>query len=225
MAWTVHEHRASAADLHALDAEDWPAPSVHVMTPTSRAVVLGSTQRDDVIDGDAAVRDGWQVTRRRSGGGLVLVDPATMGWVDVVVAPGDPRWDDDVARAFDWLGDAWLASLRAAGEPGAAAMSVHLGPLRGGAAGRLVCFAGVGPGEVTDDAGAKVVGISQRRTRSRARFQCSVMGSVDVAAHEALLAVDAPGRAEALAALGHAVAVVRNPAIAVEALVEHLSLG
>jgi lipoate-protein ligase A len=34
---------------------------------------------------------------------------------------------------------------------------------------RLVCFAGLGPGEV-NLAGAKVVGIAQRRTREGARF-------------------------------------------------------
>ena len=37
----------------------------------------------------------------------------------------------------------------------------------------LVCFAGLGPGEVTLG-GAKLVGISQRRTRAGARFQCAV---------------------------------------------------
>ncbi len=34
-----------------------------------------------------------------------------------------------------------------------------------------VCFAGTGPGEVVDATGAKLVGISQRRTRHSARFQ------------------------------------------------------
>jgi hypothetical protein len=35
----------------------------------------------------------------------------------------------------------------------------------------VVCFAGLGPGEVTIG-GRKAVGISQRRTREAARFQC-----------------------------------------------------
>ena len=37
----------------------------------------------------------------------------------------------------------------------------------------LVCFAGLGPGEVLRD-GDKLVGISQRRSRAGARFQCAV---------------------------------------------------
>jgi hypothetical protein len=36
---------------------------------------------------------------------------------------------------------------------------------------RLVCFAGIGPGEVLVG-GRKAVGISHRRTRAGARFQC-----------------------------------------------------
>ncbi|MEC8814989.1 MAG: hypothetical protein VYA92_04220, partial [Actinomycetota bacterium] len=40
--------------------------------------------------------------------------------------------------------------------------------------GGLVCFAGRGPGEILVD-GRKVVGISQRRDRSGARFQCTAL--------------------------------------------------
>jgi hypothetical protein len=36
-----------------------------------------------------------------------------------------------------------------------------------------VCFAGLGPGEVTVD-GRKAVGIAQRRTRAGSLFQCAV---------------------------------------------------
>jgi hypothetical protein len=50
-----------------------------------------------------------------------------------------------------------------------------------------VCFAGLAAGEVIVD-GAKVVGISQRRTRAGARFQCSVPLRWDAARHAELLA-------------------------------------
>lgn len=223
MAWTVHEHRGTPAELHGLDAEDWPAPSVHLMRPTTRTVVLGSAQLDDVVDHDAARALGWDVTRRRSGGGLVLVDGAASVWVDVVIAPDDPRWDDDVARAFGWVGDAWLAAMRSADEPGAGAMAVHRGPMLHRDAGRLVCFAGVGSGEVVDGGGAKVVGMSQRRTRSRARFQCYASGDVDVAAHDAVVAPSAPGRDTALDRVANAVAVVRNPTATLDALLRELT--
>ena len=37
-----------------------------------------------------------------------------------------------------------------------------------------MCFAGIGPGEVTVD-GRKVVGLAQRRTRAGALFQCAAL--------------------------------------------------
>jgi lipoate-protein ligase A len=110
------------------------------------------------------VATGIDVARRRSGGGAVFVEPGGTLWVDVVLPRGDPLWDDDVGRAAHWLGDAWAAAI------GDRAV-VHRGAMVRGPLSDLVCFAGLGPGEVTVD-GHKVVGISQRRTRDAARFQC-----------------------------------------------------
>ncbi len=45
--------------------------------------------------------------------------------------------------------------------------------MTGGRWAELVCFAGIGPGEVLLG-GRKLVGISQRRTRNGSRFQCMV---------------------------------------------------
>ena len=76
----------------------------------------------------------------------------------------------DPGRSFAWLGQAWVAALADLGVAGA---EVHAGALQCGRFGKQVCFAGIGPGEVTID-GVKVVGLSQRRTRAGARFQCVV---------------------------------------------------
>ncbi len=48
----------------------------------------------------------------------------------------------------------------------------HDEPPRGDGLAAMVCFAGLGSGEVTIG-GAKAVGLSQRRTRTGARFQCT----------------------------------------------------
>jgi lipoate-protein ligase A len=67
-----------------------------------------------------------------------------------------------------------------------------------------VCFAGLGPGEVTI-AGVKVVGMSQRRTRAGALFQCAALLAwdparlVEVLGLPAEAAVDLAGAARALA--------------------------
>ncbi len=137
---------------------------VEVLVPTVPALVLGSTQPTDDVDAGAL-----EVVRRRSGGGAVLVTPDDPLWVDVDLPAGDPLWDDDVGRSFRWLGDAWAGALAAVG----VAADVHRGPFVPGPWGRVVCFAGRGPGEVFVE-GAKVVGLAQRRTRAGARFQCAV---------------------------------------------------
>ena len=146
----------------------WPepaVPTVWLVEVTAPAVVLGSTQpASAVVPGAAAVR-------RRSGGGAVLVQPGGLVWVDVLVPAGDPLWDADVGRAFAWLGRAWVGALGDAGVPGARA---HDGPLLASAWSSRVCFAGLGPGEVSLE-GRKVVGMAQRRTRWGALFQCAAL--------------------------------------------------
>jgi len=128
-------------------------------------VVLGSTQPA------AVVAPGVEAVRRRSGGGAVLVEPDGLVWVDVLVPAGDPLWEADVGRAFAWLGTAWVDALAGAGVAGAMA---HAGPVVSTPWSSLVCFAGLGPGEVTVK-GAKVVGVCQRRTRAGALFQCAAV--------------------------------------------------
>jgi lipoate-protein ligase A len=59
----------------------------------------------------------------------------------------------------------------------------------------LVCFSGLGPGEVHAD-GRKVVGISQRRTRRWARFQCAAYLHWDPAALVSLLVPPRPSAEE-----------------------------
>lgn len=168
--WSVSTWRAPAAELHALEL---PAGGRHVwvLDAAQPALVLGSTQPDTDADTAACAAAGIDIARRRSGGGAVLVGPDECVWIDVLVPRGDPLWHDDIGRATWWLGDAWALALAAVGVGGCRA---HRGGMVPSVWSRVVCFAGLGPGEVVDANGAKVVGISQRRTRAMARFQCAV---------------------------------------------------
>ncbi|MEY2403531.1 MAG: lipoate---protein ligase, partial [Acidimicrobiaceae bacterium] len=141
------------------------------------ALVLGSRQA--MVD-----IPGIEVVRRRSGGGAVHLAPGGTLWVDVVVPRGDDLWDDDVSRATYWLGDAWAEAI------GDRAV-VHRGAMVRNEWSDLVCFCGLGPGEVTID-GRKVVGISQRRTREAARFQCVTYERWDPEPLARWLHIDAP---------------------------------
>jgi lipoate-protein ligase A len=211
---------ASAVVLHGTVTEAGSGRAVRVCEVTGPALVLGSTQADEDVDAAAAARAGLEVVRRRSGGGAVLVEPGHLVWVDVVLPAGDPLWEVDVGRAFWWLGRAWAGALAAVGVTGAV---VHRGGVVASPWSRLVCFAGLGPGEVTL-AGRKVVGMAQRRTRHAALFQCAVPLHWDPARLLAVLALDPAERAAAAAHLGDAVHPLRGvpPADLVGALVDHL---
>jgi lipoate-protein ligase A len=169
--WTIDERSQDASVLHASwpTAETAPAwRTVAICRVTAPAVVLGSTQPDTVVDRTRATQAGVGLARRRSGGGAVLVLPDDPVWIDVWIPPDDPLWCDDVARAFDWLGDTWVTAL---GRVGLDGLAPHRDeprhPTRWSS---LVCFGGVGRGEVVTADGRKVVGLAQRRTRAGAWF-------------------------------------------------------
>jgi lipoate---protein ligase len=162
---------AEAADPHDGGA------FVRVVEVTDRAVVLGASQRDDVFDAEAGARHETALVRRRSGGGAVFVSPGEMVWVDVVLPVSDPRWTSDVNVAFEWVGESWARALqRLANARGdtSASITLHRGGLVRSDWSSLVCFAGLGPGEVLWN-GRKVVGIAQKRSRAGAWFQCGAL--------------------------------------------------
>lgn len=213
--WLVRRVLGDANCLHQREVPDPATRLVWVFETVRPALVLGSTQGEDLVDVEIARSFDVAVARRRSGGGAVLVVPGNTVWIDVVVPAGDPLWDDDVARAAHWLGETWQATLAELGLGGA---EVHRGALTCGPLGRLVCFGSVGAGEVTLD-GRKVVGISQRRTRRAARFQCALYRDWETAPLVRLLRIDPDGAAVVRDA---AVGTGRDGARVVEAFLRHL---
>ncbi len=204
--WEVEERVGDAARLHA----DWPAAearpgqrAVAICRVTAPALVLGSTQPESVVDRARAAADGVGVARRRSGGGVVLVRPEDPAWIDVWVPAADPLWREDVGRAFDWLGDAWVDALHRVGITGVAAR--RQGYLSCTRWSTLVCFGGVGTGEVVTDDGRKVVGLAQRRNRAGSWFHCACALRWDPAPLVGLLSLAPAEREAAVSELGAAV--------------------
>lgn len=198
--WPVERHRGAAAAFHQRSIPDVLTPALWWFEVERPAVVLGSTQRLEVVDGAAAAEAGIEVAKRRSGGGAVYLDPGGAVWVDVLLPATDRRWEHDVGRSFRWLGEAWA---RVVHELGLADAAAHDGPLLRTPWSDLVCFAGLGPGEVTVD-GRKVVGISQRRTRAGARFQCALLQRWDPEPMLDVLTLSPEDRARAVADLADA---------------------
>lgn len=122
----------------------------------------------------------------------MLLQPGDALWVDVVLPVTDHRWTADVGRSAWWLGEAWQSALAVLGVDGT---SVHRDAMVRTAWSDRVCFAGIGGGEVVRD-GRKVVGISQRRTRAVARFQCALYHHWRPEAHVPLFNAPAPAAAD-----------------------------
>ncbi len=158
-------------------------------------LVLGSTQPTEIVDAAQAEDRGVTIARRRSGGGMVMVSDADVIWVDVIIDDTSPHWTPDVVRAFEWVGAACRRALDDLGHP----TEMHTGPPLPSTRPEI-CFAGIGPGELI--AGTrKVVGISQRRTRTAARFQIAVLRRWRPADYTDLLALDETARGVASAQL------------------------
>jgi len=170
----------SAACFHARSIPEHATAQIWVNHVAGAALVLGSTQRDlSIIDAQECKRRGIDIVRRRSGGGAVLLTPSEVTWFDVIIPSGAPGWAQDVHAPMVWLGERFAAACRAAGV--AQALTVNDNSMIRTEWSTLVCFDGIGPGEVLLD-GHKLLGISQRRTRAALRLQCCWYHEVDSAA-------------------------------------------
>jgi lipoate---protein ligase len=168
--WSLERRVGTVAQLHATPFGEPEASPARLIwcEPVDDAIVLGSTQRDlaPAVVERLGPRSPNSVVVRRSGGGAVAVPHVGALWGDVIVPRGDPLWDDDVIAAGKWLGECWVRALDEMGFDA----ELHRHAAVGAEWGRVVCFAGTGPGEVRIGR-RKVVGVSQRRTRWGARFQ------------------------------------------------------
>lgn len=217
--WKLYTEHVSAGAQHGRDLVAERA--VWDVRITQKAMVLGSRQDESLLNGEQCNRDEIEIVHRRSGGGIVFLAPGEHVWIDVVVPRGDALWDDDVAKASWWLGDVWVKTLNALGENN---VLVHRESLSSDAWGDLLCFAGVGPGEVVRQSAeslSKFVGISQRRTRDYARFQCTIYTKWNPHDVE-MYVVNTPGN---LSEIAHRVAAVQvSQQAIVDTFVSHLPL-
>lgn len=200
--WDVDARQGTAQQLHERSAAllgelgaDGRGRLALVHEPEGPALVLGSTQPEAAADAEACARAGVALARRRSGGGAVLVEPGALIWTDLFVPASDPLWRADVGEAAWWLGEVWAEALVAVG---VGPTAVWRGPLQRPAWSSLVCFAGLGSGEVTVG-GRKMVGISQRRARTGALFQSACLLEWQPERLVPLLALDDDRRSRCLA--------------------------
>lgn len=205
---------STASEFHARSVPEPARCEIWQHDISAPALVLGSSQDEAVVDLDACRRAGVEVVRRRSGGGAVLLVPGEVTWIDVIVPAGEAGWSDDVHGPMVWLGRHLAEVIDVP------TVTVHEGALPSTEWSPLVCFDGVGAGEVLVG-GAKLVGISQRRTRHAARLQCCWYSTYDPARLVELLAPDRRPSLDDLAPVATVAAAVTDAAV--EALADALT--
>ena len=167
----VSKMTGSCEEFHHRSSPQGKDPVISLFTPIRDAIVLGSTQERSLLNETACLSHDVEIVKRRSGGGLVLLSADSTLWVDVEIPSDHSLWLNDVGDSSLWLGQVFVEVLTGLGLEN---LELHRGALMKNTWSPLICFAGKGPGEVFAADGSKIVGISQRRTRDWARFQCDV---------------------------------------------------
>jgi len=78
------------------------------------ALVLGFSQKPDIVNEAELERRPLPIYHRRAGGTVVLVGPHLLG-LDVFLPAGHPLILADVVESYRWLGEAWVDALRLLG--------------------------------------------------------------------------------------------------------------
>ncbi len=133
--------------------------------------MLGAAQTVNLFDGSILRSQGFELAKRSSGGGAVIVEPKAQLWAHLFIRPDDRLWQDDVLVAFNWIGELSVAFFELLELQD---VSVSKTKGQGLELSRLICFAGVGLSEATWHA-KKISGVSQRRRRNYASFQFQLL--------------------------------------------------
>ncbi|NNN13729.1 MAG: hypothetical protein HKL81_08295 [Acidimicrobiaceae bacterium] len=169
--WRVLVADATAQVCHDFEPNDQDGRVLLLCRPTARSVVLGAAQKADLFDGPILRSQGFELAKRTSGGGAVIVEPKAQLWAHLFIRPDDRLWEDDVLVAFNWIGELSVAFFESLG-----LKDVSVAKTKGQSLelSRLICFAGVGLSEATWH-DKKISGVSQRRRRNYASFQFQLL--------------------------------------------------
>lgn len=94
--------------LAAVSLGDLPTLCWTIATPI--ALVLGLSQKHEVLNADVLAAHPLPIYHRRAGGTAVLVGPHLLS-LDVVLPADHPFVLPDVVESYSWLGEAWVATL------------------------------------------------------------------------------------------------------------------
>ena len=146
--------------------------------PTDTAIVLGSAQQLEL-----ELPPEFPLARRGTGGGAVICDPHYL-MLDIALPRRHALVIEDVAESYRWLAEWLLLELASPTLRAVTPLEIRDLPQERRIAGRLACFAGIGPYELVTTDGRKLVGLAQRRRVGGVLFQAAAYvnrPSVDIA--------------------------------------------
>ena len=150
-------------------------PALRWYVARQPVLILGNGQKPEDADLAASRAAGVEVFRRTSGGTAVLLDEDAIN-LEIALPAGYPLAGSDLARSYQWAGEAWMEALHALGIANIHAISIEevraLPPLARDDPLRLACYGTLSPFEVVEGQ-RKVVGLSQVRRRAGALYQMS----------------------------------------------------
>jgi lipoate---protein ligase len=143
-------------------------------------LVLGFSQKQDLLNRAAIASLGIPIYHRRAGGTAVLVGPHLLD-LDVILPPDHPLLLADVVESYRWLGETWVAALRHLGVEtrtvSPAEAHLHQALRKTSAYEQLInraCYGSLSPYEVVVGR-KKVVGLCMIRRRSGTLLQAGVI--------------------------------------------------
>lgn len=148
-------------------------------------LVLGFSQRPEILNAGALARHSLSLYHRRAGGTAVLVGPHLLS-LDVMLPAGHALILPDLVESYRWLGETWVVTLR---ELGIATRIVTPAEAHAGrellkqpdtrereSILRRACYGSLSPYEVvTADTNQKVVGLDMIRRRTGTLLQAGVL--------------------------------------------------
>lgn len=176
------QHIASAEQLLA-SASNGSAATLYWSIAQPEALVLGFSQKRDILNPQVVAARNIPIYHRRAGGTAVLVGPQLLG-LDIILPAAHPLVLPDIVESYRWLGEAWVATLRSFG------ITARLVSIAQARQQRLLsqqdavraqenllrgaCYASLSPYEVVVDS-RKIVGLDMIRRRHATLLQAGLL--------------------------------------------------
>ncbi len=154
--------------LLTLVGEGVSPPTVRFYTWRAPWISLGTGQPAGDLDREAVAARGWGVLRRSSGGTAVL-HQGQLGYA-VILPANHPLWEGDLASSYRRLAEPLAFGFNRLGvhvDPAPPSLKTEFAASAPPIASR-VCFSALGPYELLDQRGRKIIGNSQIRRRASA---------------------------------------------------------